>query len=164
MILQCRYQLMTALFLLTLIGCQQSQAPSVSDCSHPQAVLEDTPENRAKLTEEYFKLVPFQKVMLDTGDEIAKRLPQDQQAFFKQFWKSAMTEENLASINSVAKQSMSQNMTTSELSAFVRFMSDPAGQGAMEKMKFYMADVMPLMQQVSQKSMAQFQQQSGGVK
>jgi hypothetical protein len=37
-------------------------------------------------------------------------------------------------------------MTVDELQAFIRFMEDPAGRSAMNKMKFYMADVMPIIQ------------------
>jgi uncharacterized protein (DUF2236 family) len=95
--------------------------------------------------------------MLDSGDEIAKRFSPDQREAFQKYWNSMMTDENLASIELSAKHSMSKHMTASELNAFVQFVSNPAGKSAMEKMKFYIADITPLMQRLMQRSLAGYQ-------
>lgn len=134
---------------------------STQDYSQGRIVLQDSPENRAKLTEEYFKLVPFEQLLVDAGGEIANRMPEQHREEFKKFWQTMMSPSNLGAIIAPAKESLSRHMTTSELSAFIRFMGDPAGRSAMDKMRFYMADIMPLVQQIVQQGMAQFAASQG---
>jgi hypothetical protein len=133
------FQSVFMLILCLTLACSQEK-------NNYSVETADTPENRAKLTEKYFKLVPFEKVMNDMGTEMASRMPQGSKEKFLSYWKSFITAERISEIERVAKKSFTKHMTVKELQAFIRFMEDPAGQSAMNKMKFYMADIMPLMQ------------------
>lgn len=135
-------------------GCRENQ-PIRGD-------LEDTSENRAKLAERYFELIPFQKMMGEAGEEMASRMPTGSREQFLEYWKLFNTSTNIAEIETVAKRSLSKHMTTGELAVFVRFMEDPLGRSAMDKMKYYMADIMPLVQKHIHAALVGFQQKAGG--
>ncbi len=152
------YKYLSALTLCLVLGL-------VGGCRENQAIqrdLEDTPENRAKLVERYFELAPFDKMMEEMGEEVAFRMPAGSREPFLKYWKSINTPANIAEFETVAKRSFSKHMTTSELALFVRFMEDPSGRSAMNKMKYYMADVMPLIQKQVQAALASFQQKANG--
>lgn len=105
--------------------------------------IEDTPQKREELVERYFKLVPFSQLIKDSATEMASRLPAEQRLDFIEF----MTKEIRTDLlESAAKQSFAKHMTAQELSVFIEFMEKPEGKSAMAKMKFYMADIMPVMQ------------------
>ncbi len=152
------YKYLSAVTLCLVLGL-------VGGCRENQPIrgdLEDTPENRAKLAERYFELIPFQKMMVEAGEEIASRTPAGSREPFLEYWKSFSTSTNIAEIETVAKRSLSKHLTTGELATFVRFMEDPLGRSAMGKMKYYMADVMPLIQKQVQAALMGFQQKAGG--
>ncbi len=152
------YKYLSAVTLCLVLGL-------VGGCRENQPIrgdLEDTPENRAKLAERYFELIPFQKMMGEVGEEMASRMPAGSREPFLEYWKSFNTSTNIAEIETVAKRSLSKHMTTGELAAFVRFMEDPSGRSAMGKMKYYMADIMPLIQKQAQAALVGFQQKAGG--
>jgi len=137
----------------------------VDGCTENQPiprVLEDTPENRARLAERYFELVPFQDMMGEMGEEMASKMPPDSREQFLEYWKSFNTSANITEIEAVAKQSLSKHMTTGELAAFVRYMEDPSGRSGMRKMKYYMADIMPILQKTTETALVRFQQEADG--
>ena len=151
---------MIKVFLLVFVlfvgtGCQNNENPSSTPVS---VVLPDTPENREALASRYFELVSFDKMMKGMGEEVSKQVPPDMQTSFKQYWANFMTPENTSRILEVAKNSLSKHMNSAELGAFVHFMEDPNGRSAMDKMKFYMADIMPLMQELTMKAAIGFKQ------
>ena len=49
-------------------------------------------------------------------------------------------------LEAAAKQSLAKHLTASELRVFVEFMRQPEAQSAMDKMKFYMSDLTPVVQ------------------
>ncbi len=152
------YKYLSAVTLCLVLGL-------VGGCRENQPIrgdLEDTPENRAKLAERYIELIQFQKMMGEAGEEMASRMPAGSREQFLEYWKLFSTSTNIAEIETVAKRSLSKHMTTSELALFVRFMEDPLGRSAMGKMKYYMADVMPLIQKQVQAALMGFQQKAGG--
>jgi len=108
--------------------------------------LADTHENRAKLTKHYLEIVPIRKMMDDMGEELVASMPAEKQEKFREFWKISISDEYIVAVQTVAQKSFTKHMTVDELQAFIRFMEDPAGRSAMNKMKFYMADVMPIIQ------------------
>jgi len=151
------YKYLSAVTLCLVLGL-------VGGCRENQPIrgdLEDTPENRAKLAERYIELIQFQKMMGEAGEEMASRMPAGSREPFLEYWKLFSTSTNIAEIETVAKRSLSKHMTTGELAAFVRFMEDPSGLSAMGKMKYYMADVMPLIQKQVQAALVGFQQKAG---
>ncbi len=152
------YKYLTAVTLCLVLvlvgGCRENQ-PIRGD-------LEDTPENRAKLVERYFAMVPFQKMMEEMSEEMASRMPAGSREQFLESWKLINTSTNVAEIETVAKRSLSKHLTTGELATYVRFMEDPLGRSAMGKMKYYMADVMPLIQKQVQAALMGVQQKAGG--
>jgi hypothetical protein len=68
-----------------------------------------------------------------------------------------LSTEQFAEIEAVAKQNFTKHMTVDEIQAFIRFMEEPAGRSAMDKMKFYVADMMPLIQKQTYLVMTDFQ-------
>lgn len=130
-------------------------ALQLSACNF-DAAAEDAPQHKAELVERYFELVPMNQIIKDSASEIASQLPAEHRLDFIEF----MTKEvRVDLIESAAKQSFAKHMTTKELSAFVEFMEKPEGKSAMAKMKFYMADIMPVVQSEVMKVIAKRQAQ-----
>ena len=146
----------TFIILITLLfcfGCNQSD-PTTSFSSG--TTLDDNPENREKLAVKYFKLVPMQSMMKDMGEEMAMRMPKAAKEEFLKYWETFLDDDQIDQLESAARQSMAKHMNTSELQAFIEFMENPAGKSAMGKMKYYMADIMPLIQQQSMAAIQKF--------
>ena len=104
----------------------------------------DTPEARTAAVERYLKAMPFDQLMADIATEMATRMPPGQGDDFVLF---LTREVRLDVIESAAKQSLAKHLSLEELNALAEFMERPEGKSAMSKMKFYMADVMPVVQQ-----------------
>lgn len=105
--------------------------------------VEDTPQNRAELVDRYFELVSLDQMLKGWVSEAASGLPAEQRLDFIEF----MTQELRSDLLEVAaKQSFAKHMTVQELLVFIEFMEKPEGKSVMEKMKFYMADVAPVLQ------------------
>ncbi|MFT3856889.1 MAG: DUF2059 domain-containing protein [Aquabacterium sp.] len=99
----------------------------------------------------YFKAVPFAEMQRGVAEEVAKQFPPDKQADFLKFMNQ---EVNWASIEVAAKTSLLRHLSTAELNAMADFMEKPEGKSAMNKMKYYMADLMPVIQAEVQRAMA----------
>ena len=123
-----------------------------------QGHIEDTPENRARWADKYFELVPFEKMMDEAGEEMALSMPPGSKKQFLEYWEVMNTPEFISELETVAKKSFTKHMTVMEIAAFVRFMEDPAGKSAMGKMKYYMADVIPLVQKQMKAVIVKLQQ------
>lgn len=108
-----------------------------------KAPIQDTPKAREELTEQYFQLVPMKQMMNDVAVQVAASMPEDKRDDFVAF----LTKEvRLDVVEKSAKESFAKHMTTGEIEAYIEFMKKPEGQSAMNKMKFYLADVMPVIQ------------------
>lgn len=113
-------------------------------CSHGLAFAQaDTPEARSRLVEEYFTYTPLKKIVDDMAREMAKQVPQAQR---QQYIDTLTKNVRIDVLERAAKQSLAKHLTASELRVFVEFMRQPEAQSAMDKMKFYMSDLMPVMQ------------------
>ena len=148
---------MRCIFLAVFILVLCSAAACSQDKDDYSDKISDTPEHRADLTSRYFELVPFRKTMNDVGEEVASSMPEELQDQFRKFWKTSLSTEQFAEIEAVAKQNFTKHMTVDEIQAFIRFMEEPAGRSAMDKMKFYVADMMPLIQKQAYLVMTDFQ-------
>src|SRR5262245_36848114 len=114
-------QICLILVIIFSFGCQSSSCPGVTKA------LPDTNENRVALTNRYFELMPMDKMMNDMGDAMMASMPADSKDTFKQFWKAFFTAENTTALKEAARNSLSKNLNTSELGAFVQLLEDPAG-------------------------------------
>ena len=108
----------------------------------PSYAQEDSLEARRAAAERYFRLVPMKSVWEEAIPEVAKSLPESDRAGFIRVAKST----DVSRLESAARESFARHMSVKEINAFVAFMELPEGQSAMKKMKFYMADLMPVLQ------------------
>jgi hypothetical protein len=111
--------------------------------TYGNAYAQDSQSDREKAVERYFKAMPFDTMIEEASVEMAKRLPEEQRADFVSFM---TTEVRFDVILTAAKASLANRLTTDEINAFASFMESPLGKSSMAKMKFYMADVMPVVQ------------------
>jgi hypothetical protein len=112
-------------------------------------VLSDTPENRAKVVDEYLSLVPTKDLVNDMTERLAATVPEDKREAFK----SMLTKHfDLDALLAAQKQSLAKIFTVGELKAMIAYYSTPEGKSSMKKMGAYMADLMPVVQAELQKA------------
>ena len=111
--------------------------------------ITDTLEARRLAVARYLQLVPMKTVMDETIQEVAKGLQSPQRENFLVYGKKL----DLAPIEKAASESLSKHFTLGEIRTLVAFMELPEGQSAMRKMKFYMADLMPVIQAEMRKAL-----------
>ena len=104
----------------------------------------DTPEERAKAVESYFREISMRDLMNDMVKEVSKRMPPEQRSAFEN---TLLKNVRLEVLETAAKESLARHLTVAEINAFTEFMRRPEGKSAMNKMKYYMADLMPVIQQ-----------------
>ena len=121
----------TVIVLLFITGCTTLAPP-------------DTPEERAKAVESYFREISMRDLMTDMVKEVSKRMPPEQRDAFEN---TMLKNVRLEILETAAKESLARHLTVSEINAFTDFMRRPEGKSAMNKMKYYMADLMPVIQQ-----------------
>ena len=113
-------------------------------CAGTAAAQTDTPEARVQAVDRYFKEVSMRDMMAEMVVEVAKQLPPDQRAAFET---ALLKNLRLEVIETSARQSLARHLTVEEMDTFTEFLKRPAGKSAMGKMKFYMADLMPVVQE-----------------
>lgn len=101
------------------------------------------PDVKNQLINEYFSYVPMKAMMDEMTTEIAKQLPADKR---RQFIDTMTNRVRVDVLEKAARQSLARHFTVAELQLFVDFIKHPEARSAMGKMKFYMADLMPVMQ------------------
>ena len=105
--------------------------------------LSDTPENRAKVVDEYLSLVPTKDLVADMTERLAATIPEDKREAFK----SMLTKHfDLNALLAAQKQSLAKIFTVGELKAMIAYQSTPEGRSSLKKMGAYMADMMPVVQ------------------
>lgn len=106
-------------------------------------VLSDTPENRAKLADEYLKEISVKDQLDDMAERVAATVPENQREAFK----SMLTKHfDVDALVAAEKQSLAKIFTVGELNAMVEYQSTPEGKSSMKKMGAYLADLMPVIQ------------------
>lgn len=126
--------------------------------SFAQTQIEDTPENRIKLAKKHFEIASISELMLDMGKEMASRMPPERRKSFLEYWEQFCTEERISVLKNAAIKGIAKHMTVVEILASTRFMEDPAGRSAAKKMKYYMADLMPVIQKLSIQAMTDYRE------
>ena len=111
---------------------------------------QDAAETKAKLIDEYFSYIPMKRIVEETTQEISKQLPAEK----RQLFIDTMTKRvRVEVLEQAARQSLARNLSLSELRLFVEFIKRPEARSAMDKMKYYMADMMPVIQQEMMRAM-----------
>ena len=106
-------------------------------------VLSDTPENRAKVVDEYLRAIPVKDLLDDMTEKLAATVPENNREAFK----SMLTKHfDLDALVAAEKQSLAKIFTVAELRAMIAYQSTPEGKSSMKKMGAYIADLMPVVQ------------------
>lgn len=100
-------------------------------------------DTKNQLINEYFSYIPMKAMMDEMTIEIAKQVPADKR---QQFVDTMTNRVRVNVLEKAARQSLARHLTVAELQLFVDFIKHPEARSAMGKMKFYMADLMPVMQ------------------
>ena len=112
--------------------------------------LSDTPENRAKVVDEYLKVIPVKDLLDDMTEKLAATVPENNREAFK----SMLTKHfDLNALVTAEKQSLVKIFTVGELKAMIAYQSAPEGKSSMKKMGAYMADLMPTVQAELEKAL-----------
>lgn len=156
--------LVAPLFLVQACSDPDFAPPALSEAPAPagespspmsdelQGFLPDTPEQRQLLVDRYFKAVSFGDFQREMVEQMSSNIPPEHQAQFLDTMSNKVRWDN---IEAAAKESLARHMTVSELSAFLAFVEKPEGKSALSKMRFYMADLNPVVQQEVFRAVAQ---------
>ena len=113
-------------------------------------VLSDTPEDRAKVVDEYLRAIPVKDLLDDMTGKLAATVPENNREAFK----SMLTKHfDLDALVAAEKQSLAKIFTVGELRAMIEYRSTPEGKSSMKKMGAYIADLMPVVQAELKKAM-----------
>jgi hypothetical protein len=110
----------------------------------PAEAQVDSPEARAIAAQRYFQVTPIRELLPGMAEEMAKRLPPDQRAAFQD---ALVRRLNIELLETAAKASLAKHFTLAEINFLTEMMQRPEGKSAMNKMKYYMADLAPVIQQ-----------------
>ena len=113
-------------------------------CAGTAAAQADTPEARVQAVDRYFAEVSMRDMLNDMVKEISKQIPPEQRAGFEN---TLLRNLRLEVVEAAARQSLARHLTVEEIDTFTEFLRRPAGKSAMGKMKYYMADLMPVVQE-----------------
>jgi hypothetical protein len=131
----------TGVFSVLVFGALVSIAPSNS--SPALAETPDTPAERQKAVARYLQVVPVRRSVEETLTQMLMQAPPQQR---EMYLKQAMGGMRMDVIEQAATKSMQNRFTADEINALTDFLETPAGKSAMEKMKDYTADLMPVFQ------------------
>src|SRR5882762_9137198 len=101
----------------------------------------DTPEERAKAAERYFKAWPTRELLADLLQEVSKQMPAGERAALED---TLLRQIRLEVLDAAAKQSLAKHLSVAEIDWLTDIARDPVGKSAMAKMKYYMADILPV--------------------
>lgn len=101
-------------------------------------------DTKAALINEYFSYIPMKPMMAEMAQEMSKQLPAEKR---QQFIDVMTKRVRVEVLENAARQSLAKHLTVGELRLFVDFIKQPEARSAMGKMKYYMADLMPVLQQ-----------------
>ena len=111
----------------------------------------DSPTTRAAAVERYFASVSMDDLRAGMVEEMSKQMPPDKQQEFSDFMNN---DVRWADIEAAAKKSLATHLNVDEITALAEFMEKPVGKSAMGKMKYYMADLMPIVQTEIKRALA----------
>lgn len=104
----------------------------------------DASSTKAQLIDEYFSYIPMKRMLDEMALELSKQLPPARRQVFVDTMANRVRVEVL---EQAARESLARHLSVAELRLFVEFIKRPEARSAMDKMKYYMADLMPVVQQ-----------------
>ncbi len=116
----------------------------------------DTAQTRKEAAERYAKVADVRKLMTDSVEAMAQRMPEAQRERFRAVMTTHVRPEVLEAAMIAA---MRKHFTTRELNALADFYGSEEGRSAMAKFGLYMADVMPLVQAEIARAFAEYQRE-----
>jgi hypothetical protein len=118
------------------------------------AQTDDSPEARAKAVDRYFQVVSLKDMLTDMVIEVAKQLPPEDREIFKAL---ILKYVRLEVVEAAAKQSLTKHLTVAEINVFTEFLQRPEGKSGISKMKYYYADILPVVQFEMDRAMKEMQ-------
>jgi uncharacterized protein len=117
-------------------------------CALPLAAWADTPDNdtaatRLAAAQRYAKVADMPKMMRESVQQMAQRIPEAERQDFVDFMNGAVRVDVLESGTVVL---MTKHFTTDELNAMADFYGSAVGKSILQKFSVYMADAMTLIQ------------------
>jgi len=116
----------------------------------------DTPQARKEAAERYAKVSDVRKLMADSVEAMAQRMPDAQREGFRTLM---ITHVRPEVIEAAMMAAMRKHFTARELNALADFYGSEEGRSAMAKFGRYMADVMPLVQAEMARAFAEYQRE-----
>ena len=116
----------------------------------------DTPQARKEAAERYAKVSDVRKLMADSVEAMAQRMPDAQREEFRTLM---ITHVRPEVIEAAMMAAMRKHFTARELNALADFYGSEEGRSAMAKFGRYMADVMPLVQAEMARAFAEYQRE-----
>jgi len=105
---------------------------------------QDASGTKAQLIDEYFSHIPMKRMLDEMALELSKQLPPARRQMFVDTMGNRVRVDVL---EQAARESLARHLSVAELRLFVEFIKRPEARSAMDKMKYYMADLMPIVQQ-----------------
>jgi hypothetical protein len=118
------------------------------------AQTDDSPEARAKAVERYFKVVSLRDMLTDMVSEVSKQLPPGEREMFQTL---ILKYVRIDIVEAAAKQSLTRHLTVAEINVFTEFLERPEGKSGIAKMKYYYADILPVVQGEMERAMKELQ-------
>ena len=116
----------------------------------------DTAETRKEAAERYAKVADVRKLMTDSVEAMAQRMPEARRERFRAVMITHVRPEVLEAAMIAA---MRKHFTTRELNALADFYGSEEGRSAMAKFGLYMADVLPLVKAEIARAFAEYQRE-----
>jgi hypothetical protein len=123
-------------------------------CAGPASAQSDSPDERARAVDRYFQVVSLRDMLTDMVEEVSKQLPPGEREAFQA---ALLKYLRLDVVEAAAKQSLARHLTVAEINAFTDFFQRPEGKSAMAKMKYYFADILPVVQTEMARAVKQMQ-------
>lgn len=121
---------------------------------HATAQTDDSPEARAQAVDRYFQVVSLKDMLTDMVVEVAKQLPPNDREVFKAL---ILKHVRLEIVEAAAKQSLTRHLTVAEINVFTEFLQRPEGKSGIAKMKYYYADILPVVQSEMNRALKELQ-------
>lgn len=99
---------------------------------------------RDALLDRYFQAVSFDEMRRGMFEELSAQVPAARRAEYLDILNNKIDWQL---IEAEARKSLARHLTVDELRLLTEFMEHPSGKSAMGKMRYYMADLMPIVQQ-----------------
>lgn len=98
---------------------------------------------KRQAAERYFAQMPVSDMLTEISRQMSRQAPPIER---KQFHDVLLQRVRMEVLETAAKESLMHNLSLRELNALAEFVETPAGRSAMNKLNYYTADIMPIIQ------------------